>query len=162
MASYPRRPILILTCMGTSNLLFFLIFCVSLLVYFFFDYCECSHIVFADWLHEPETSFKHHSRNTLPLSKSDFLHAVHSLPVCTDPHESTTCRLPPFFFYLHFNTLFSSVLALPSLFHPYFTNQQSVYAFLFFLTHAMCQDLHTILVFIIVIKFSEGWKLSSS
>jgi len=78
------------------------------------------------------------------------------VPVLIHMNPLQVVSPPLFFFYLNFDALFSSVLAIPSLFHPYFTNQQSVYAFLFFLMHGMCQDLHTILVFIILIKLSKG------
>jgi len=65
---------------GSSNLIYIYIYFNILCVCIFFLTFVKLHIVFADWLCIPETSFKHHSRNTLPLSNSDFLHGVHSLP----------------------------------------------------------------------------------
>ena len=143
-----------------------LVFCVCVCVYFFLYHYEPSCIFFADRFCVPETSYRHQSRNTIPLSNSDSLQCSQSaIHPCSDPHESITDlphSLPPLFFLpcLHFNTLICvySSKSLSSI----FTNQQCVYALLRFLMCPVCQDCCTVLVFIILIKLSEGGKLSSA
>ena len=109
--------------------------CVCLCAYFFLDCCKPSHIVFADQLRIPETSFKHHSRNTLPLSNSDFLHGVHSLPfVPVLIHMDPLHVLPlPFFFSISILILSSHLCLLfqVSFIHILLTNNLCMHFFSF-------------------------------